>query len=213
MTVASVLLVILISSLTSILMGRFYLNWQYHESNSGYRQGKIIEATKEIHNNIIEGGGLVETLRIRHRNSLGLIIERFIKSFGTARIDVPPGSYPILYNANDTNRWSFYDENIKPVIADLNNNGFIGWVPWILNVKRMRTLWYLSHTLEEVIVEQETLRIYEAKNNVRIFHPINDSTVSVSKTGNSSVDAQIEKYLGKMSELKHYWQKWLTLYH
>jgi hypothetical protein len=211
MTAASLLLVIFTSALTSFVLGRFYLNWQYHETHAGYRQARIIAATRELHHSLLNDGEAAPALRIRHRNSLGLVIERFIQAFGTPQMKKQPGNYPVLYDPEQAGSWHFYDEHIKPVMADLNNNGFIGWMPWILNMKRMRTLWHLSRRLEEVIMAQETLRMYESTYQVRVFHQVNAATVKVRNTGNTAVDAQTQKYESKMRELEGYWQHWLTL--
>lgn len=212
MTVAMVLWVIFISGLSSILMGRFYLNRQYHESNSGYRQGKIMEATKEMLAASSSGISLSNDLLLtRHRNSLGAVIVRFLPSFGAGKGENLSGTFPLFWDRGETDGFVFYDSYVKPVMYDLNNNAFIGWVPWILNVKRMRTLWFITHLLEEVIIEQEALRTYETGGKFTIFHQETDYILTVRKTNDEKIDQQIDQYLNKMNSLKKYWLYWLTL--
>jgi len=212
MTIGSIILVIVISILSSMLVGRFYLNWQYHESNSGYRQAKIIVATQEFQDRMLRDQGLaIEELRKKHRNSLGIVIEQCIQSFDIPNAETTLVRYPILRDPRGKHGWCFYDIHIRSVITDLNNNAFIGWIPWILNVKRMRTLWYFSHTLEDIIASQELLKNHEIQKEVTIFESYTSHSISVAKTGNPDIDKHIDTYLRDMNTLQHYWEQWKLL--
>ena len=213
MIISLILITIVTSFLTSILVGRFYLNWQYHESNSGYRQSKIIIATKEFIDCILNNNKKlsIDILRKKHRNSLGIIIERCIYSFEISDNNSHSIYYPLLFDLEKDNNWNFYDKNIRSVIVDLNNNAFIGWIPWILNVKRMKTLWYFTHTLETIIEIQEILQAYEAKNSVKIFSQKSIHCVTINQTGINTIDIQINEYINCMNTLKKYWYQWKSL--
>ena len=141
------------SIISSFLISRVYLNAQYYRSNSGYRQLHVIAATRSIGKAIHTGDAGEETaLCLKYRYSLGVLISRLYRAFDTAASAGAKEAASLLTDGKNGNVWSFYDKHIRPVKEDITNNAFIGWLPFVHNVKLMTALWDICHYAENIVM-------------------------------------------------------------
>lgn len=205
---------IITSAIASFLVGRIYLNAQYHASNSGYRQVQVIKATREIAESMREkGSDIPEELIVKYRYSLAPLIVRMFYVFGPEEKFSVQDTYPALTVEGDPNKWLFFQEYIRPVKLDINNNAFIGWMPFVRNVQLMTALWDLCHIAENITMEIAAIETMASKKNIPLpYHIVNkkvilhpaDHIAPVYNTHMANVNMQY-------GNLKRTWYKWLTL--
>lgn len=141
------------SIISSFLISRVYLNAQYFRSNSGYRQLHVIAATRSIGKAIHTGDASEEAaLCLKYRYSLGVLISRLYRAFDTAAPMGAKEAALLLTDGKNGDVWSFYDKHIRPVKEDITNNAFIGWLPFVHNVKLMTALWDICHHAENIVM-------------------------------------------------------------
>lgn len=139
------------------------------------------------------------------------VIEKMITTYGidpTAKKSLDENSFPDFAQNSDGSEIVFFKENIRPIMIDLNNNAFIGWINWVPNVKRLTTLWSLCFELEKITVNLDFLRLKQ-----------NDKGVSVVSTKNGLLTLQnhpeytetIEDVKASHELMKDLWFNWLIL--
>ena len=177
------------SIISSFLISRVYLNAQYYRSNSGYRQLHVIAATKSIGKAIHTGdAGEEAALCLKYRYSMGVLISRLYRAFGTTA--PAEGAAMLLTDGKNGDVWSFYDKHIRPVKEDITNNAFIGWLPFVHNVKLMTALWDICHHAENIVMH-----------------------LAATETGD--ITGRDQREYGQLEEnyrqLEQAWGRWLTL--
>ncbi len=202
---------ILTSAITTFLIGRMYLNFQYHKSNAGYRQGKIIAATREIKAGLPAASPEADALRNKYKSSLGLVIERLVRTYGTLPSAAPGDLHPLLHTPGHADPWSFFEAHVRPVKADLNNNAFIGWIPAVPNVKKLTTLWEMCHQMENIVIATAEIQSLEKKYPSPVLQPEGDYAVRVRVAGEPEMATRAAKLLEEYNLLRGHWYQWLRL--
>jgi hypothetical protein len=202
---------IVTSAITTFLIGRMYLNFQYHKSNAGYRQGKIIAATQEIKAGWLASIPEADALRNKYKSSLGLVIERLVRTYGTLPAAGAGDLHPLLHHPGHADAWSFFETHVRPVKADLNNNAFIGWIPVVPNVKKLTTLWEMCHQLENIVIATAEIQALEKKYQAPVLAPEGDYAVRVKVAGEPEMQARAAKLLKEYKLLQGHWYQWLKL--
>ncbi len=207
-----ILLTIFTSALTTLLVGRMYLNFQYHKSNAGYRQAKIIEATKVITAALAHDDTSLLILRRTYKQALAPVIERLARTFGTQQLPRQTGMLPFFQEKEEADGWQFYTTYLHPVMTDLNNNAFIGWLPFIPNVRRLTTLWEMCHQLENIITETERIQAWEKQMGQKgIFPKDTFDSCSIPPSTDPTLQTLISPLLAEYQRLETTWQQWLKL--
>lgn len=196
----TILTAILTSVISSFLFGRFYLNLQYHKSNAGFRQQQIIDATNYLVKEFREKGSIDPLSHIRFKYSLSKVIEKFILVYGLTDDHNNPDEFP-LFQSEDGDGFKFFDDNVRQVMIDLNNNAFIGWINWVPNVKKLTTLWELCFCLEKIVTRTELIKDKKIDEKLLILK--------------SADDAELQQDISYIRQ-NHYlirtqWFKWLSL--
>jgi hypothetical protein len=142
---------VIVSIVVSILTGRIILLLQYKLTNAGFRVNKVAAATHEImvlSNVERKDGDVINSFRY----SAGLFLYRCHKAFDAGQTE--NSLYPLLTDniEKEVDSWRFYNTHVRPVINDINNNSFIGWLPTI-EMRRLRSLVKLCNQVEYVISE------------------------------------------------------------
>lgn len=179
------------SIISSFLISRVYLNAQYYRSNSGYRQLHVIAATKSIGKAIQTGdAGEEATLCLKYRYSLGVLISRLYRASNAAAPAGAKEAALLLTDGKNGDIWSFYDKHIRPVKEDITNNAFIGWLPFVHNVKLMTALWDICHHAENIVMH-------------------------LAATEGGDITGRDQREYGKLEEnyrqLELAWSRWLAL--
>lgn len=206
----TILTSIICSSICSFLIGRIYLNRLYASSNSGHRQAAIILATKEI---LADAGEkrtvFSNALLKRHRHSLGALLQRMLHAYGVE--DVPATMAPRLTNEGDIDIWSFYEENIRPVKEDMNNNSFIGWLSFVHNVKLMTTLWDICHISEDIITNIAVIEAISVERNLPLPYTLQNELLELSSLAENDYGHYFTQLKQQYDQLQHKWRRWLKL--
>jgi hypothetical protein len=138
------------SVVTSLAVWRFYVNWQFHQSTAGYRLNDVIEATRLLLGSNGDAAATEAVLSTRYRNSLGPVLQQLFRAFGSGPSGCP-GSQPLFDGPEAGRIWEMYDAHVRPVITDINNNSFIGWLPGIPNIRRLLALQRLCFQIERAL--------------------------------------------------------------
>lgn len=144
---------IITSVFTTFLLSRVYLNLQYLHSNAGQRQSQIIKATRSVFEQQLTDEDRYSLSKVYH-TSLGPLFYRLY----TFEQDAAGATLPCL-NGMGKEGWHFYDQYIRPVRNDMNNNSFIGWLPYFANVERLKVIWKMCQRTEELITQVELLKM------------------------------------------------------
>lgn len=202
-----ILTALITSVIGSFLFGRFYLNLQYHKSNAGFRQKQIIDCTTELVNEYMKNEKIDQDLHYKYQYALSEVIEKLIITYGTnpaIKRNLNKNEYPNFLKDGENSEIDFFKENIRPIMIDLNNNAFIGWINWVPNVKRLTTLWDLCFTLEKLTVNIEYLKtkndsIISFKNGLLIIKDTYEYSSEVETVKNSH------------EVIRKLWFKWLLV--
>ncbi|MGB3179847.1 MAG: hypothetical protein WBB45_00545 [Cyclobacteriaceae bacterium] len=194
------------SAITAFLIGRVYLNLQYHKSNAGFRQQAIIDCTKELVQEYKAKGQIDPDLHIKHRYGLSAVVETCLKYYGLSAADRKEGElYPYYHTPVADSEMAFFEERIRPVMIDLNNNAFIGWINWVPNVQRLTTLWSICFSLEKV--SQHLTYLLQKNGGAAI-----QSEGSGYRLGDTAVTSEEGKELKQQhTQIRDLWYKWLEL--
>lgn len=187
---------IITSFVTTFFIGRLYLNLQYLQSNAGHRQKRIIEATKSIFKINLNDKERYQISAAYH-TSLGPVLYKLItfKSNNGAYI------LPSL-NGIEKEGWKFYDLYVRPVSNDLNNNAFIGWLPYFRNVERLKILWKFCKKIEDIVTMVEVLKI---NNKIAVKEDF------ITILSEYKKDADVEKLISTYQDLFHLVNKWCKI--
>ena len=181
----------IVSLMASFLLGRAYVNAQYHASNAGMRQVIVIEATRTLLDKSMDEGAWLA----RYSSALAPLLKQCHQAFDSEDKTRLPALQYERYTG-----WNFYYRYLLPVQQDMNNNGYLGWFHFVHNVKLMTTLHQLVFTAERIIALQEEAR---AKN----AEAIKVSEGLINKTSLAPHDELLEAY----SLLETTWKQWLAL--
>ncbi len=202
---------IITSIITSFLIGRMYLNYQYLKSNAGFRQQKIIECTKELCGAHTINSQIDEDLHVKHKYALSYIVERMIRAYGinnclSAEHHDELSVFPHFEDKDGVSGVLFFEEYIRPVMNDLNNNAFIGWFNWVPNVKRLTTLWNMCFYLEEITTN---LAYLTSKNKSEKIYKLENGSLSFFDQSNYKKEIGIVRENHR--KIKVLWCEWLIL--
>ena len=204
----TVLVAAFTSLITSFLVGRFYLNLQYHKSNAGFRQRRIIEATNYLVKEFHENGSITKATHLRFNYALSKVIEQLIYVYGIHPAKSQKDDFPLFQLPNETGI-EFFNNNVRSIMIDLNNNAFIGWMSWVPNVKKLTTLWELCFCLEKIVTTVEFLKEKDVQlNNVGI---IQTSGRKLHIIYDLEFHSEITELKVNYSIIEGLWFKWLSL--
>ncbi|WP_343688841.1 hypothetical protein [Chitinophaga sp.] len=206
----TIITAIICSSISSFLIGRIYLNRLYASSNAGHRQAGVILATKELFTAAQQGDDtLLAAMPHRHRHSLGALLLRMFNAYQGEALNGRDG-VPLLTSPDHIDIWFFYEQHIRPVKVDMNNNSFIGWLSFVHNVKLMTTIWDICHIAEDIITNLAAMDAIAVAQNSRL--PYERQGVLLVFT---AVDEKYEPYLTTLrqqyAQLAQRWNRWLQL--
>jgi hypothetical protein len=207
----TIITALITSVIGSFLFGRFYLNLQYHKSNAGFRQQQIIDCTTDLIACYQKNGQIDQDLHIKYQYALSEVIEKLIITYGidpAIQKDINENEFPAFTNEKLEDNIPFFKENIRPVMIDLNNNAFIGWINWVPNVKRLTTLWSLCFTLEELILNLDYLQAKQ-REVPNTMLSVKNGLLTVNDSKNYS--KEIEKINKCHTTIKELWFNWITL--
>jgi hypothetical protein len=207
----TIITALITSVIGSFLFGRFYLNLQYHKSNAGFRQQQIIDCTTDLIACYQKNGQIDQDLHIKYQYALSEVIEKLIITYGidpAIQKDINENEFPAFTNEKLEDNIPFFKENIRPVMIDLNNNAFIGWINWVPNVKRLTTLWSLCFTLEELILNLDYL-LAKQREVPNTMLSVKNGLLTVNDSKNYS--KEIEKINKCHTTIKELWFNWITL--
>jgi hypothetical protein len=202
---------IITSILTSLAVWRFYINWQYYRSTAGQRLNQVIEAMLYVLENDgkADDATIVETLNTLHRNSLGAISLSLFKTFKAN--DQVMTNLPRILAITEKNFWEVYDSHIRPVLTDINNNSFFGWLPGVPNVERLLTLQQLCFQLEKYIAHLELL---DKRGLLDWITPIDRFRLQITPANSSKTNSypvEVRDLLQANQYLAEIWIKWIAL--
>ena len=193
------------SIVTSVLIGRIILLFQYKQTTAGFRLYKVAAATHTIlaSKNAEQGvDNIVDSLRY----SAGKLMYRCYRAFGETSHENTHHQYPLL--VNDLNEvadfWNFYTTHVRPVINDVNNNSFIGWLP-TREMRRLRSLVKLCNQVECVISE---LILVDNKTISTCLTIVGNDVVQFIKADDVQELLSLKKAYDKLSVC---WFTWLAL--
>lgn len=207
-----VVIAIVTSVITSFLVGRFYLNLQYHKSNAGFRQQQIIDCTRALVHESGMKGTVPPELHIKYRYALSEVLEKLMACYGLKESDgkkLPPQHYPVFQKDASGDEVQFFQEKIRPVMIDLNNNAFIGWINWVPNVQRLTTLWTLCFTLEKICTGLEYLKAKNVVGEDQSIHPIGEWLVVLKD--HQGDQKEIDELKKHHETIRQLWYKWVAL--
>ncbi|MFA0960730.1 hypothetical protein AB9P05_02880 [Roseivirga sp. BDSF3-8] len=194
------------SAITAFLIGRVYLNLQYHKSNAGFRQQAIIDCTQELVQEYKANGQIDPHLHIKHRYGLSAVVETCLMHYGLSAADnKEEGVFPYFHAPVAESEMAFFEERIRPVMIDLNNNAFIGWINWVPNVQRLTTLWSICFSLEKVTQSLTYLSEKEGRTAVQN----EDKKYRLSHSALASKEGIELKQ--QHEQIRQLWYKWLQL--
>jgi hypothetical protein len=202
----TVLIALLTSILTTFLIGRLYLNLQYHKSNAGFRQNEISKATHELIKQYNDNGVIGEEYHKKYKFALSIVLERLILSYGVEKQDKSSELYPVFHGEHES-AWDFYAEYIRPVMIDLNNNAFVGWINTVPNVKRLKVLWDICFALEKIIALTEFLNTQNFGHQlITIDHGSKQIKINVDINSIPEL-IELKKHYNIINKL---WNNWLS---
>jgi hypothetical protein len=204
--------------LTDIAVGLFFLFDEFSSSTAIHRVRKVAEATREILNS-----GTRCRLRDRYRYSLGVVIDRFDKTFGKARefqddewpclVHHTGGQEPQLSNRHRQtdgaiDRWDFFEQHVRPVIEDVESFSFIGRYSHLAGrfckeIHQLSALARLCNQLENVMCNLDAA--FEGKSLVRLCTTNGIVVVQPIDSSNEVVERLREEY----RKLHIAWRDWL----
>ena len=202
-----VIIIALITSLIgSFLISRLYLNMQYHHSNAGHRQEQIILATRDI----FAKPKLYSS--VQHRYSLGKVIEILYNCYSVENRTITGVEVLPNFNEDGINGWVFFEHHVRPVSIDLNNNSFIGWITWVPNVKRLRTVWELCFNIEKLIKETQRLKNLHANtNNSEYTEFYKANLYTIKKEHLDDPNLELSELMRLHIAIKTLWTEWILL--
>jgi len=196
--------------LASLTCGLLLIYWQFTKSIAGYRLKKVEEATHLIINETKSTISYTGTLRNRYRYSLGVIIDLLIKTFGTKDIPKSEGSYlsMLTVEGDGWHRFNFY---VRPVINDINNFSFIGWLTLLPQMKKLKILLNLCIQLENITAELDSIRLYSNSKGLNILSIKDGPILEIIEQKDASANAKIKILKNEYALLEKYWNEWLKV--
>lgn len=211
------LLSIFIGVLGSFIVAWVFFYMQYNKSTAAYRIRQIEEATKKIINAKKKNGENREIamLRNHYRYSLGVVLDRITKTYlnSSSSLEYP---YPNFIDYDEDGKgnrscdgWRFFIERIKPVIDDINQYSFIGWMPSPYH-KRLKIIVNICYQLQKIVETHDaimdnsaTIKLIAFELPYREFFRINNSD-----------DLFVQKWKTKLETeynlLESYWREWVS---
>ncbi len=205
----TIIIALITSVIGSFLFGRFYLNLQYHKSNAGFRQQQIMDCTSDLLKEYRENGEIDQDLHVKYQYALSEVIEQMILVYGidpASPKSPSDGKFPALSKDNQGSEISFFKENIRPIMIDLNNNAFIGWINWVPNVQRLTTLWSFCFTIEKITVNLEFLKVKQTADEI-----VSTQNGLVVIKENPEYKKEIDELKNDHELIKNLWFKWIEV--
>jgi hypothetical protein len=199
--------------LASAIAGLLLSYLQFSFSTAGYRVKMTVQATRKIVKARAENA-YTETLRDKYRYSLGVIIDELAATFGTTDDFQENEPWPRLVNSSihlgddpqteKKDRWSLFDQCIRPVIQDINIYSFIGWFRLCPTICQLSALVRLCNRLETVVGELDA-----AFGGGLVGLDTKDKVVRQPTTDPAKVQSLKKKYC----DLHKAWLVWLRAAH
>lgn len=209
MNISEQVVAFIVGFFTNAVSGLWLFYRQFESSTAGHRVDMVVKATQGVIN-AREKKLDMTVVRNRYRYALGVIIDELVGAFGTKEGGFEEnGPWPCLvdqdWETRSKDRWSRFDERIRPVIVDINSYSFIGIVWFRLlcvfpKIRRLYALMELCKQLEAVVreldasLEVDLVCISEGK--------IIPNTNSVQ---------EVEPLRCEYRRLYEAWRKWLCL--
>ncbi len=177
---------------------------QFSTSLANHRLKEVINATKEFLFESKSSNPNFSPLRNKYRYSLGVVFDDFLSSFGSVKHKIPRqvSKYPALIDP-DKDRWTRYNELIRPVLVDLTQHNLFGVLFYLRKFKRLRLL--IQFCLDIELLVSQLDQLYEVKpeyfnfeNGMKINFPENAETYHTKNLTDS------------LERLNDSWQAWLN---
>lgn len=196
--------------IASFTGGVLLIYWQFSKSMAGYRLVKVEEATKSITNEYKSANSYTGTIKNKYRYSLGVLIDLLTKTFGAKGIPKSNDQY-ISMLKEEGDGWEFFNFYVRPVINDINQFSFIGWLIILPKMKKLKYLLNLCKQLENVTAELDSIRLYARNNNLKILSIQENYILKINSQNDASANAKIEVLKNEYNKLEKYWNYWLKV--
>lgn len=205
---------IVIGFLTSATASLLLSLDQFRASTAGYRVEKTIEATNEILKSMNRS-----RVRDRYRYSLGVIIDKLEKTFGTnnafEKVEWPcliDYDCKLLQPIKGKDRWDLFNRYVRPVIEDINGSSFIDkyyLARCFPRLRQLSALTKLCKCLENVVCELDAA--FEANRLIELIQVNGDAVIRPTADSINSESKSIERLRDKYHDLHTAWHEWLRI--
>lgn len=207
-----------VNPITGYVIGFFsaigLVYWQFSKSNANERIKKIdrairdiVEEKKKLKNGKVDDR-TIAMLRNSNRFSLGVTLDRLTSAFDSNGVAIRDGSYPNFID-DIGDRWSYYIHHVKPVVDDLNQFAFLGWLP-IKKMRKLNLLIKLCYRLQSIVeIHDAVMDKMELKERIQFEEPHKEYFRILR--GNSESMDWLQKLENNYIELTKDWKDLLAL--
>lgn len=204
------------------ILGSFIVAWvffymQYNKSTAAYRIRQIEEATKKIIDAKKKNreNREIAMLRNNYRFSLGVALDRITKTYSNSS---SPLEYPypnfIDYNedekGNRSDGWGFFLGRIKPVIDDINQYSFIGWMPFPQR-KKLKIIVNICYQLQKIVETHDAIMDNSATKELIVFELTDREFFKINNSDDLFVQEWKTKLETEYNLLETYWREWISI--